>query len=209
MHSTDILAWTVDGSVFCPDCKPAPTSRAAAVGHDDVSPWFADDEASLVGRTCDACGACYVDAAGWLPHADAVGPLVTWYRCATCATAHPSADAGKAPPCRFCGGRCTADAQRARIVAEAERAYAWPGGYPLHLVLADGGELCPACAGKEWRLLLAADPAREWTPVGAEVHWEGEPLHCCHCYSELPSAYGPVDPPDPDYDGPMVPTGGA
>ena len=209
MHSTDVLAWIGDGSVFCADCKPQPTAKALAVGYDDTSACFADDEAALVGHTCDACGACYVHAAGWLPHADAVGPMVTWYRCATCATVHPSADADNAPGCRFCGGRCAVDEGRARIVAEAERSFAWPGGYPLYLVLADGGALCPACVRKEWRSLLAADPARQWTPVGVGVHWEGEPLQCCHCWGDIPSAYGPTDPPDPDSDGPMVPTGGA
>ena len=55
MHAAEVLAWVSDGAVFCPDCQPAPTSRAAAVGHDDVSPWFGDDEAALVGATCDGC----------------------------------------------------------------------------------------------------------------------------------------------------------
>ena len=28
-------------------------------------------------------------------------------------------------------------------------AYAWPGGYPLYYLCADGGILCPQCANKE------------------------------------------------------------
>ena len=36
----------------------------------------------------------------------------------------------------------------ARIVRR-ER-YAWPGGYPLVLVLTDGAVLCPTCVTAEW-----------------------------------------------------------
>ena len=56
--------------------------------------------------------------------------------------------------------------------------YAWPGGYPLYYIAVDGAILCAACAGLE-----------EERPV-ADIHWEGEPMHCAECNAELPSAYG-------------------
>ena len=91
MHAAEVLAWVRDGAVFCPDCKPAPTSRAAAIGHDDVSPWFGDDEAALAGSTCDACACFYVAGCdGWQPH-DAA-PYYAWTRCDACNAQRPVAD---------------------------------------------------------------------------------------------------------------------
>jgi hypothetical protein len=90
MHAAEVLAWVRDGAVFCPDCKPAPTSRAAAIGHDDVSPWFGDDEAALSGSTCDGCSCFYVAGDGWQPH-DAA-PHYAWARCDACNAQRPVAD---------------------------------------------------------------------------------------------------------------------
>lgn len=221
MHAADILAWTCDGAVFCPSCKPEPTARAAAVGHDDVHPWFADAEAALVGATCDGCRACYVSNGtlrdgDWLPFADCEPPYVYFYRCPECEAAQPSTDGGKAPACGRCGyGPCitpTADGRkRAQWTAEARKGAAWPGGYPVHAVMADGEPLCFRCVDREAHRLLAAEPERDWRIVGVAVHWEGEPLECAHCGSAMASAYGPedCDPPDPDGEGPLVPMGGA
>jgi hypothetical protein len=73
---------------------------------------------------------------------------------------------------------------------EKLEAYAWPGGYPLFHLVADGGILCagPQCAnGPESR---ADDAAEDWRVIASDVHWEGEPLHCDHCGRSIESAYG-------------------
>jgi len=75
--------------------------------------------------------------------------------------------------------------------------YAWPGGYPVYVVLADGAMLCPTCARAEYRQL--SDAAREpeyrtgWEPVAVEVLWEDNDgaERCGHCDRLLQSAYGP------------------
>jgi len=71
--------------------------------------------------------------------------------------------------------------------------YAWPGGYPVYVVLGDGGMLCPACARKEYRQISTATRDRDrsgWEALGAEVYWEGPPANCAHCDATLDSAYG-------------------
>ncbi len=74
-------------------------------------------------------------------------------------------------------------------------AYAWPGGYPVYYVTADGGEMCPACAngGNGSEATEDADAEDQWRLVANDVHWEGESLWCDHCGGEIESAYGPVD----------------
>lgn len=204
MHATDILAWTRDGSVFCAKCKPAPTDRAAAIGHADVHPWFADAEGLLVGATCDTCRACYVSNGTlrdgeWLEHGLCKPPFVHWYRCPECEAAQPSTDGFAAPSaCGKCGaGPCysvTVDGrQRAKWTEEGRKDIAWPGCYPLHAVMADGSPMCAGCVDKEAHRLLAATPEMDWRIVGVQVHWEGDPLECAHCGEAMPSAYGPVD----------------
>ena len=84
---------------------------------------------------------------------------------------------------------------RARQAAREN--YAWPGGYPLYLLCADGEVLCPDCARREWKLVAYATrhPGhdRQWEVVGVDIHWEGPPEHCAHCNSEIESAYGDPD----------------
>lgn len=77
-------------------------------------------------------------------------------------------------------------------------AYAWPGGYPVTYLTADGETLCPACANGEngaepfdatdGRDLLIEE--RQWAIVAADVYWEGPPLTCAHCGAPIESAYG-------------------
>lgn len=94
----------------------------------------------------------------------------------------------------------TARAAMMRDVRAAIRSpYAWPGGYPVYVLLEDGEMLCPGCARGHYRYL--SDAARRndfndgWKPVGTNVLWEtgGGPEHCGHCHAELESAYGNVD----------------
>jgi hypothetical protein len=71
-------------------------------------------------------------------------------------------------------------------------AYAWPGGYPIIYIVADGEVLCPDCAngenGSEADLDRTDDPG--WHLVGFEVYYEGAAEHCAHCNTEMESAYG-------------------
>ena len=78
----------------------------------------------------------------------------------------------------------------------ARHPYAWPGGYPLILVMADGECLCASCARNEYRLISHSTRHHErdgWCAAGVDVHWEGEAIICAHCNAEIDSAYGPVE----------------
>jgi len=72
--------------------------------------------------------------------------------------------------------------------------YAWPGGYPVYVVMADGELLCRDCARKNYKLIVQhvddSNMFGDWRALGAEVLWEGEDNHCGHCSCELESAYG-------------------
>lgn len=74
-------------------------------------------------------------------------------------------------------------------------AYAWPGGYPIAYLFADGGCCCPACANGEngSEASEAAETPDDWRLIAGDVHWEGEAEHCDHCGAEIPSAYGMPD----------------
>jgi hypothetical protein len=67
--------------------------------------------------------------------------------------------------------------------------FAWPGGYPLALLMADGEVLDSLSARRNYRLIRRAQ-ARDWTPVEVFVHWEGEPLICAESGRSIESAYG-------------------
>lgn len=75
--------------------------------------------------------------------------------------------------------------------------YAWPGGYPMFALCADGEVLCAEAVRENYRLVLDAtrNPGRstDWEIVAIGIHWEGEPLTCAHLGKEIPSAYGEVD----------------
>ena len=72
--------------------------------------------------------------------------------------------------------------------------YAWPGGYPLHLFLADGGTLCIDCARREWRRVAWATrhpgEDKQWEVIQPGINWEDKELQCDHCYERIESAYG-------------------
>ena len=74
----------------------------------------------------------------------------------------------------------------------AREKYAWPGGYALALVMADGEMLCPGCIRTSWREIVQAhlwadnrgDPA--WTPIGVMHSGESdEELQCAHCSNAI------------------------
>jgi hypothetical protein len=81
--------------------------------------------------------------------------------------------------------------ERARdMVREVAPGFAWPGGYPLALLMADGFALCPACAVANVEAIADADPRDSWRAEGAFIHWEGPALVCAHCNARVESAYG-------------------
>ena len=67
--------------------------------------------------------------------------------------------------------------------------YAWPGGYQMALLMADG-EVIDAQSARENYRLIRRENGRDWTPVDIFIHWEGDSLICAHSGREIPSAYG-------------------
>jgi hypothetical protein len=73
--------------------------------------------------------------------------------------------------------------------------FAWPGGYPLVYLFADGGALCPDCANANIEELDRAmtEPRRNshggWRVDGVEPNYEDTDLHCDHCHKRIPAAY--------------------
>lgn len=81
-------------------------------------------------------------------------------------------------------------------------AYAWPGGYPIFYLFADGGICCPDCAnGKNGSDASADTDDPQWKLVASDIHYEGEPLVCDHCGAQIESAYGDPDADEPADDG--------
>ena len=86
------------------------------------------------------------------------------------------------------------------IIQQVKRAirepFAWPGGYPVYTVMADGELMCPDCAKENFRQIVAETYSRSnsgWRAAGAGVKWEGDDEQCCHCGKALQSAYGGDD----------------
>lgn len=74
--------------------------------------------------------------------------------------------------------------------------FAWPGGYPKILVMADGETVCPACARGEYRQISNATRhgLRDgWQAAAVSIHWEGEAVQCAHCGAQTESAYGEAE----------------
>lgn len=78
----------------------------------------------------------------------------------------------------------------------ARTKYAWPGGYPMVLIMSDGEALCAECTRTEYRQISHSTRHRlrdGWQAEGVDIHYEGDPIPCAHCGCEIESAYGPVD----------------
>jgi len=70
--------------------------------------------------------------------------------------------------------------------------FAWPGGYRIVYVAADGRCLCALCAN-EPEAQDATPDDRDWWLVDAHIHWEGPAETCAHCDTALPSELGIPD----------------
>jgi hypothetical protein len=72
--------------------------------------------------------------------------------------------------------------------------YAWPGGYPMYALMADGEVIDAQSARENYKLILAAtrNPRTDtqWQVEAIDIHWEGESLQCAHSGRMINSAYG-------------------
>lgn len=67
--------------------------------------------------------------------------------------------------------------------------YAWPGGYPLFAITADGACLCKKCAKENAKLIIRATVENDgyggWQVIGVDVNWENDELICDNCYEKI------------------------
>ena len=71
--------------------------------------------------------------------------------------------------------------------------YAWPGGYPLFFVAADGVALSFDAVRDNLREVLPAMSQpwdRSWRVVNVDINYEDPELCCAHTGERIPSAYG-------------------
>ena len=85
----------------------------------------------------------------------------------------------------------------AKILASVKRAirepYAWPGGYPMYIVMSDGEALSTQSARENWASIVHSTltGSRDgWAAAGAEINWEDNELCCAHSGEAIESAYG-------------------
>ncbi len=76
--------------------------------------------------------------------------------------------------------------------ALADGPYAWPGGYPLYFVCADGAALSFEAAKQEAAFIRdaiigKADP--QWQVTHLAINWEDVDLWCAHLGKRIESAY--------------------
>ena len=75
-------------------------------------------------------------------------------------------------------------------------AYAWPGGYPMYLVTADGGALHFACVRENYRWVVDAIAdtnkySNGWCVVGCKINEDDHDLTCDHCNKKIEASYEP------------------
>lgn len=78
--------------------------------------------------------------------------------------------------------------------ALADGKYAWPGGYPLYFITADGGALSFDAvienAGLIRDAVITQDTHSGWCVCAVDVNWEDTDLVCDHTGNKIESAYG-------------------
>ncbi len=72
--------------------------------------------------------------------------------------------------------------------------YAWPGGYPMFFVCADGEPMSFTATRQNWRQVVGAHSPAAWSDrsfaiAAVEVNWEDRELRCCVNDERIPSAY--------------------
>ena len=71
-------------------------------------------------------------------------------------------------------------------------AYAWPGGYPLFFLMADGEALSFSAAqdnAAEIRDSIRRGFRDGWRPVACDVNWEDAEMRCAHTGARIDAAY--------------------
>ena len=81
-----------------------------------------------------------------------------------------------------------------RIKQALRDKYAWPGGYPLYIVMRDGEAMSIDAARKNYKLICAAYIAKDyrspWYAFAPDINYEWSDLHCCYSGDRIESAYG-------------------
>ena len=72
--------------------------------------------------------------------------------------------------------------------------YAWPGGYPMYMLCADGGCLCYKCAEENAALIIRSTVRRDdrqWMCSSIDINWEDpdKNMFCDHCGELIECAY--------------------
>ncbi len=70
--------------------------------------------------------------------------------------------------------------------------HAWPGGYPLYFVTADGAALSFDSARKEFRQIadsISHGWSDGWRIVASAINYEDSELFCDHSGERIPAAY--------------------
>jgi hypothetical protein len=70
---------------------------------------------------------------------------------------------------------------------------AFPGGYRKWALMDDGEVMCAEAVREEQDAIRESDGRDGWSIVDVFVHWEGEPLTCCHSGRTFDSEYGRID----------------
>ena len=86
----------------------------------------------------------------------------------------------------------TAAEKLANVKNALRNKYAWPGGYPLFIVMSDGEAMSIDAARGNWREICRSTIAHSrdgWAVEGAEINWEDGELYCCHSNVRIESAY--------------------
>lgn len=86
--------------------------------------------------------------------------------------------------------------RQGNIIVQVKRAaketYAWPGGYPLYVIMYDCAPLCCECA-KQNLGQIARDTANKlrdsWHAECVAINWDDPDLYCDHCSERIESAY--------------------
>lgn len=84
--------------------------------------------------------------------------------------------------------------ERLHNIKDAIRAkYAWPGGYPLFLIMSDGEALSIDAARDNWRQICRAiiqdDWRDSWFAHAAQINYEDCDLYCAHTGKRIDCAY--------------------
>lgn len=71
--------------------------------------------------------------------------------------------------------------------------YAWPGGYPLYFIAADGEALSFKAVQENQAPVIEAmnNPGtdKQWEVIGYQINWEDENLYCAHSNDLIECAY--------------------